>query len=133
MKNLATSLLSFLPSTRGRTAVVAEVPEITGVPQQTLALLGIGCKHYSYEYCLHPRLTYFHSTGLEGRPLAQLRGPFGLWSFPILSIIMLILERLVALRSGSHVQSGPRPRMKTISIVRDREGRISEITTFYDY
>ena len=60
--------------------------------------------------------------GLEELPI---RGPLGLWPFPILNAIVLVLRALAQVRVQPSEER--RPRARTYNIVRDEHGRIVAI------
>jgi hypothetical protein len=54
-----------------------------------------------------------------------IRGPLGIWPFPILNTIILIVQVLV--QAQVQASEGRKPRARTYNIVRDEHGRIISI------
>jgi len=69
------------------------------------------------------------------RPVRQVRGaivgPLGIWPFPLLTILLALIERLGAGRMGYGGRT--RPVMKITQVIRDKEGRLQEISSWYQY
>jgi hypothetical protein len=65
------------------------------------------------------------SRGFENQKVFLIRGPLGIWPFPLLNTLIQILALLYALASQAHQPS--RPRARTYNIVRDEHGRIVSI------
>jgi hypothetical protein len=55
-----------------------------------------------------------------------IRGPLGIWPFPLLNALVLIIRALAKLSSTPAVEER-RPRARTYNIVRDERGRIVAI------
>jgi len=55
-----------------------------------------------------------------------IRGPLGLWTFPLLNALVAVITSLASLRA-SPPQQESRPRARTYNIVRDEHGRIVSI------
>ncbi len=62
------------------------------------------------------------SKGVEQSKLV-IRGPLGIWTFPLLNTLVLVVQLLVQFQ----VKETGRPRAKTYNIVRDEHGRIVSI------
>ena len=54
----------------------------------------------------------------------KIRGPLGIWPFPILNFILALVSQLQA-QQASEEHRGPRKRI--YQLVRDEKGRITEI------
>jgi len=54
-----------------------------------------------------------------------IRGPLGLWPFPFLNALLMIISSFSAVQRVQPVQS--RPKARTYNIVRDEHGRITAI------
>jgi hypothetical protein len=61
----------------------------------------------------------------ENRNVFLIRGPLGIWPFPLLNTIIQVLFLLSTLASQAYQPS--RPRARTYNIVRDERGRIVAI------
>lgn len=68
--------------------------------------------------------TITNTTG--DNPQAFIRGPLGLWVYPILNAILAFLKSLQELKYGSNLSYAPKK--KVYQLVRDDKGRIIEIT-----
>jgi hypothetical protein len=53
-----------------------------------------------------------------------IRGPLGIWTFPILNTILLIFNILLSIQQAP---PDTKPKAKTYNIVRDEQGRIISI------
>lgn len=73
------------------------------------------------EPLLHIPVEVFWYTSID-RPL--IRGPFGLWTFPILNALIIIV---INLRGYPTTNTSEKKGIKTYQFVRDEKGRIIEI------
>jgi len=53
-----------------------------------------------------------------------IRGPLGLWTFPILNALVMIVQMLT---QSQYVYKESKPKARTYNIVRDEHGRIISI------
>ena len=56
----------------------------------------------------------------------EIRGPLGLWPFPLLNFLLALLSQASA-RSQAVTADSPGPRKRIYQLVRDEKGRIVEI------
>jgi hypothetical protein len=59
-----------------------------------------------------------------------IRGPLGIWPFPMLNTLVLIVQLVVGARYVTPVEE-KKPKAKTYNIVRDEHGRITAIEEIY--
>lgn len=66
----------------------------------------------------------------SGGGLEQIRGPLGIWPWPILNVLLQLIKALRNIVSSSYIQSPATPKrggVKVYELVRDEKGRIIEI------
>lgn len=69
-------------------------------------------------------LTTRYGAGVRDLPI---RGPLGIWFFPLLNLVYLFLLGIFNRLFSQGIEARPRKRTVIYEIVRDKEGRIIEI------
>jgi hypothetical protein len=60
-----------------------------------------------------------------GQTQILIRGPLGLWPFPILNALIIVIQLIVSAKQS--LPSEGKPKARTYNIVRDERGRIVSI------